>query len=177
MTQICVFRNAFCGLFLGFQFFQQFSPHHFCNFLSHLDFPFFSFCTSFFSSFSLSLFLCLPISLFTSFFFLHNVQVYSAVETVICIPIRDYERTGPSGFLTSVVILKIMKYSYFSKEIFRLLLKISFIVMVSESIFHRQTQPQTFYFFFDLYHSFFLPHLFLFSDLHMYEHFRFVLYQ
>ena len=176
MIQICVFRNAFCALFLGFRFFQQFSPHHFCNFLSHLDFPFFSFCTSFFSSFSLSFFLCLPISLFTSFFFLHNVQVYSAVETVICIPIRDYERTGPSGFLTSVVILKIMKYSFFS-NVFSLFLKISLIVMVSESIFHRRTQPQTFYFFFDLYYSFFLPHLFLSSDLHMYEHFRFVLYQ
>jgi hypothetical protein len=31
------------------------------------------------------------------------VQVYSAVETVICIPVRDYTRTGPGGFVTSVV--------------------------------------------------------------------------
>ena len=80
-------------------------------FLLYLEFYFFN-RISFFFSFSPSLFLlffpCLSVFYLSRYFF--GTQVYSAVETVICIPIRDYERTGPSGFLTSVVIRTIKKY-------------------------------------------------------------------
>ena len=62
----------------------------------------------FLSPFFLLFFPCLSVFYLSRYFF--GTQVYSAVETVICIPIRDYERTGPSGFLTSVVIRTIKKY-------------------------------------------------------------------
>ena len=30
-------------------------------------------------------------------------EVHSTVETVLCIPVRQYRQTGPTGFVTSVV--------------------------------------------------------------------------
>ena len=47
--------------------------------------------------------LLLPPSLCCATLYDKSLQVYSAVETVICIPVRDYTRTGPGGFVTSVV--------------------------------------------------------------------------
>ena len=82
--------------------------HHILTCIFLIIFPSFSL---FLFRFFLLFFPCLSVFYLSRYCFC--IQVYSAVETVICIPIRDYERTGPSGFLTSVVIRTIKKIFFF----------------------------------------------------------------
>ena len=101
----------FFSTIFAFRFWDFWSvilSHHIFTCIFLIIFPSFSL---FLFRFFLLFFPCLSVFYLSRYCFC--IQVYSAVETVICIPIRDYERTGPSGFLTSVVIRTIKKIFLF----------------------------------------------------------------
>lgn len=79
--------------------------HYFCSRLYFIS-PNLIMLNFFYSIFSSTLLPYPRSHLYLFYISPHHVtmrQVYSAVETVICIPVRDYTRTGPGGFVTSVV--------------------------------------------------------------------------